>query len=212
MSTSIVPSKSIKRSLREAATLYHNQLPGSVAEDYLLSERKLTSEAVRYFQIGFVGDPAKGDEEFRGRISIPYLTPGGTVSIRFRACGSDQGGSKYLSRSGDGGRPYNVLALRSDVPSVYVTEGEIDAITCWMAGLPAVAIPGAQGWRSAYSRLFRWRQVTVLADGDEPGRRFAQELRNHIETCRIIDMGDGQDVNSVFALKGIDGLREMVGA
>lgn len=211
MSTSIVPSKSTKNVLREAATLYHSQLPGSAGEEYLLSERRATREALDYFQLGFVESPMKGDEEYVGRISIPYLTPGGTVSIRYRACGSNQNGPKYLSRAGDSGRPYNVLALRNDLPRVYITEGEIDAVTCWMAGLPAVAIPGTQGWRSAYSRLFRWRQVTVLADGDDPGRKFAQEIRNHLENCTILGMPDGEDVNSVVVLKGVDGLREMVG-
>jgi DNA primase len=210
MSTQIVPTKSQKKQLAAAVQEYHSQLPGSDAEEYLLSERHLTREALDSFCLGVVQNPLKGDEEFAGRICIPYLTAGGTVSLRFRACGDDGSGPKYLSRAGDPGRPYNVSVLRSDVLRVYITEGELDAITCWMAGLPAVGIRGATSWRNCYSRLFRWREVVVLADGDTAGREFAAELTQKIDGCKIMDMGESMDVNSYFVAKGAEGLREYI--
>ena len=43
----------------------------------------------------------------------------------------------------------------------YVVEGEPDVISAAAAGLPAVAIPGAQGWQSGFAeRLAAWTCVS----------------------------------------------------
>lgn len=210
MSVGIVPTRSMKRALLVAQETYADQLTGSAAEEYLISERGISREVLDSFRVGVVLDPLTGDEEYRGRITIPYQTPGGTVSIRYRSL-PGSGEPKYLSRPGDPGRPFNVQALRTSQRTIYITEGELDAISCQVASLPAVAIPGVQMWQKAYGRLFRWRDVVVLADGDKPGREFAKEVSQHIEGCRIVDMGEEMDVNTILVSKGPEGLREHVG-
>lgn len=130
--------------------------------------------------------------------------------MRFRAVGSADS-SKYLSRPGDSGRPFNVLALRSSTETIYITEGEFDCIVASSVGLPAVGFPGADTWTSVFARLFRFRRVVVLADGDGAGMKFASKIAHHIEGAKIVSMPSEEDVNSVLLSRGPEGLREVIG-
>lgn len=150
-----------------------------------------------------------GDEDYKERISIPYLTPGGVVSMRYRVIGDAS--PKYLGRHGESPRPYNVGALESNSPTIYLTEGELDAIMATSIGLPAVGIPGTDTWKNMFARLFRFRRVVVLADGDEPGKKFAEKVALHIDGCKIISMPPKDDVNSTLQRLGPEGLRDLIG-
>lgn len=181
---------------------------GSPAETYLM-DRAITKEAIDRFRLGYVGSPIIGDEQYHGRIHIPYLTPTGVVSSRFRA--ADPGvHPKYLSVHGDTGRPFNVGALRSVAPTIYVTEGELDAIAADVSGLLAVGFPGAQSWDKLYSRMFRFRRVVILRDDDDAGEKFASKVASDLNGAKVITMTGG-DVNSVLTERGVEGLRKMVG-
>lgn len=211
--TSIVQSVGMRQFLAEKSEAYVSQLPGSLARDYLTRDRQLTSEALDYFRLGIVADPVSRDDDmYRGRITIPYLTPAGVVSIRYRTTPELDHSKKYLSEAGDIGRPFNVLALKDPDPTVYITEGEIDAMSCWCAGLPAVGFPGARSWVKVFSRLFRWKQVVILHDGDDAGFGFAETVQKDVGRCRLINMGTDSDVNQVYVERGPEGLRKYVGA
>ena len=94
--------------------------------------------------------PPIGDDEMRGRLAIPYLTPTGPVDIRFRSIHPDDS-HKYLSRAGSQQHIYNVLAFQQDSDIMCVCEGEIDTIVVnTMVGIPAVGMPGANGWKNWY--------------------------------------------------------------
>lgn len=120
-------------------------------------------------------------------------------------------GPKYLSSHGDSARPYNVGCLASQVGPYFITEGEMDSIVGAQAGLLTVGFPGAQTWRRVFGRMFRFRNVFVLADGDEAGRNFAETVRKDIEGCKTIEMHPGGDVNSMYLEHGEQYLREWVG-
>lgn len=209
--TGVVPSPNMRKSLEESSKLYATQLLDSPGESYLLG-RGITKSLQDSFRLGYVEEPLPGDELFKGRISIPYLTAAGVVSIRFRSTVSHE--FKYLGRPGDRTRPFNVGVLSDPHQTIYITEGEMDAIIATAVGLPAVGLPGVMSWKSrgkVYARLFRFRRVVVLADGDEPGRKFAELVASALDGCRIIGMPDGEDVNSMFQQLGHQGLREYVG-
>ena len=208
--TSIVPSSSSKSSLAARTWAYHQQLLESEHALAYLSSRQITKEAIEAFRLGYVGSPSSGDEHYRGRIAIPYLTTTGPVSIRFRRIGDGEG-AKILSEHGDSGRPYNVAALSGSDQPVYITEGELDAISMWIAGLPAVAFPGAKSWLPVFGRLFRMREVVIVADGDDPGLAFAHRAATDLEQYRIIQCPHGEDANSILIEGGPEALRKLVG-
>lgn len=199
----------MRAGLEEAIAAYEKQLPGTAGQA-LLEKRGIMS-AAREYRLGFVAEALPGDQHLTGRIVIPYQTPAGPVSIRLRTTDGDAK-PKYLPyRAGMLGRPFNVMALLRPGP-VYVCEGEIDAISATVAGLPAVGFSGSAAWKPVYARIFRFRDVTVLADGDEAGWEFAQTVAADLEGCKINSMPPLMDVNSVLVERGIDGLRKLVGA
>lgn len=205
--TSIVPSASMRQSLEEATAAYEQQLEG-LGIEYLL-KRGITREVAASFRLGYVAEPLPGDDHLRGRVSIPYLTPSGVVGLQLRAA-TIEAESKYLPyRAGLPGRPFNVsVLLQRGV--VYLTEGEIDAISATLAGLPALGISGSKKWKPAYARMLRYRQVVVLADGDAAGLEFAETCLRDLENSKMILMPPGMDVNSILVERGIEGLRKLV--
>lgn len=210
---SLVPSDSTRASLESASREYQENLlaPGGAAVlEYLTEERQLSREAVGYFRLGYTGaTPRLGDPAHR--ISIPYLSWSGPTQIRFRSLDPAPGVYKYLGSKGHGTRLYNTIALRSSSTRVYVTEGEIDCITAWMAGLSCVGVPGAESWKKSYWRLFRYREVIVLADAGTAGEKLAEAIRADVDNVKIVGMPD-DDVNAFWCEHGREELRRFVGA
>lgn len=171
--------------------------------------RGITTGVADSFRLGYVDEPLPGDEDYRHRLVIPYVTPTGVVQLRFRALYEAE--TKYLSEYGATARPYNTTVLAGSAQHIYITEGEIDAIIATMCDLPAVGFDGATKWKPSYWRLFRYRRVTVLADGDKSGLDFAKSVVSTMSECKIIKMPPGDDVNSFFCREGREALRKKVG-
>lgn len=199
------PSESQLESLKKAVTRYHQALPGSVAEEYL-DQRGLAPERVSNLRFGFVKDPLPEHAKHEGKLAIPYLRwhprHGWTVvSIRFRAL--DDSKPKYASLTGDRPRLYNTYALTQPGLEVGITEGELDAATVTIAGLPTVGVPGATSWQPFWGELFKgYSTVYVFADGDEPGEKLARKIAHELPNARTIHMPKGEDANSMFQQLG----------
>ena len=214
-------SESQRSWLREATEKYHANLPASRGEEYLRS-RGLASpkirEAMDKFRLGYVADPLPGHEMFKGFLAIPYLRWSqehgwAVVSIRFR-CIEDhdhKGHGKYMTAAGDRPRLYNTLALLRESPRIAITEGEIDAITAQMCGIPAVGVPGAQAWQPHFREPFLgYREVFVLADGDDAGMGFAHTVAATLPNAKIIPSPPGTDVNEFVVKNGVQALMERI--
>ena len=166
------------------------------------------------FRLGYVGDPLPGHEMYKGYMAIPYLRwsadkEWAVVSMRFRRL--DDGKPKYMTLAGDRPRLFNTMALLKDTANIAVTEGEIDAITATVCGLPAVGVPGSQSWQPWFREPFLgYRNVYVLADGDDAGMQFATQVASSLPNGKIIPMPAGEDVNSLVVSKGKDALLERI--
>lgn len=196
-----------RKSLQEATTAYHESLIGSPAEEHL-ENRGLLRPAVRpkteAFRLGYVAEPHPGHEMYRGMLAIPYLRRGdngdwSVVSLRFR-CLEDhehKQHGKYNTTPGDRPRLFNTLALLRPNPTMLITEGEIDALTAQVYGFDAVAVPGATAWQPRFREpLLGYETVFILADGDEPGMRFATNVAKELPNAKVIPCPQGEDVNS----------------
>ena len=160
--------------------------------------------AIRY-GLGYVSDPLPGDERFAGMLSIPYDTPCGIVSIKYRSFGA--GGSKYAQPHGQKARLFNTAAYFSAGDTIGVCEGEMDAIAATEhLGVPSLGVPGATNWNSSWSPLFKdFQRVLVYADGDQPGRDFAYDVAESIGwRALIVRCPDGEDVSSMVAAGRMD--------
>lgn len=206
-------SGSQKKWLWDAAKHYREQMPGSEAEEYLRG-RGLAGPEMTSYGLGFVAEPLRTHDQYRGMLAIPYFRVHPdhgplVVSIRFRRL--DNSDPKYMTQAGDRPRLYNTVALTRPSPSIAITEGEIDAITSELVGIGCVGVPGAQAWQPHFREPFLgYRDVYVLADGDEAGQRFANAVAKSLPNARVIPMPPGEDVNSLVLKQGREALLERI--
>ena len=107
---------------------------------------------------------------------------------------------------------YNVLDVERAGDYIGVCEGEIDTLTLsGLVGIPCVGVPGANSWKKHYTRLLAdFERVFIFADGDQPGKEFASSLARELPVT-IIQLPDGQDVNSIFVQDGSYYFHQKVG-
>lgn len=192
-------SHSQKTSLGNAAKHYAQNI--HLAEEYLAG-RGLSLQIARRAGLGVVDEPHIGHEQYRGRLSIPYITLTGVVDVRFRALGLQE--PKYMGLPGAKTHMYNTRAITEAGDYIAVCEGELDTITLHHAvGIPAVGVPGAASWKEHYRRLLQdFDKIYVFADGDKAGHDFARHLAREVQGVVIIPMPEGEDVNSMYLKEG----------
>lgn len=91
---------------------------------------------------------------------------------------------------------YNVRGLLANkTDTVWIVEGEKDADTLTKAGLLAVSPPhGASFWARRYNVYFRGRDVVIVPDNDEAGRKHIERLEKNLtrfaKSVGLIDLRD----------------------
>lgn len=200
-----------ERQMLEQATATYEANVSRVLE--YLNGRGIGEEVAKHYRLGFVAEPTPGygDEDYVGRLTIPYITPAGVVDVRFRSLAGD--GPKYLSRVGAKARMFNTRALQRSSRNVLICEGEIDTVIAdGVVGIPAVGVPGASNWHKHYPLLFEgYQRVFVMSDGDSAGREFGKKVVSTLDNAVSITMPDGMDVNDVLINEGASGIRRRVG-
>jgi DNA primase len=203
------PSKSQRELLERATENYAQNLREILP---YLESRGINETTARIFRLGFVNNPEIGHEPYLGKLSIPYLTPSGTIDIRFRALSPDAAGPKYMSRPGATTHIFNINALSMDADVLAICEGELDTVVASQAGFNAVGLPGANNWKPFYSRVLAdWTKIVLLCDGDNAGREMAKNLSRELDNVFPVFMPEGQDVNDVYLAEGAEGLRKRAG-
>lgn len=198
----------------QAASQYQRDLAGDTSALAYLASRGFGPQAASTYRLGVVRTPLVGHEGLRGRLCIPYVTPSGVVNFSFRCLRQhvckDVGCPKYLPIEGRERNIYNVLDLKKDSPFVCVTEGELDALTLSMCGLPAVGMPGAKQWKKHFSRCLEdFDVIYAFGDGDDAGGKFSSFLAKEAR-ARPIAMPKGKDCNDIYREHGAEGLRRLI--
>lgn len=208
------PTVEQRLSFEQAASRYQAALAADTSVQAYLKSRGFGPQAAATFRLGVVADPIPGHEGHRGRLALPYITPAGVVNFRFRclkqhSC-SEAGHGKYLGLEGLETNLYNVTDLKRPGDAIAVCEGELDAITLSMCGIPAVAVPGASSWKKHFRLCLEdFTRVYAFGDADEAGKGLNKKL---IEAVRAIPvrLPRGEDVNSLYLKEGPDGLRRLI--
>jgi hypothetical protein len=211
----------VKEFLEEASAGYNKAVKGHAAAEAFLMKRfgPLWLDSARFFRLGVVVDPLPGHEQYRGMLAIPYEAPYGVVGMKFR-CLLDHDckavhKTRYLNPAGNELRLFNTADLFRNEEYLAISEGEIDAVTSHLAGIPTVGAPGATSWKPEFTRMIRgYKAVYVYADNDDGGtglEKFAEPLAALIQNARVILLPEGHDVNSFVQENGYDALKELIG-
>jgi twinkle protein len=161
--------------------------PTSSVLEYLTDERKITTDAIRAYRVGENGQT----------IVLPSLLPDGSLAfVKYLSVIRTSEGKKS-TRVEPGCEPtlFGWQALDPDTREVTITEGEIDAMTGWDYGLPALSVPfgggrGAkQAWiESEFERLAQFETIFLALDMDSEGEAAADEIANRLgrHRCRRV--------------------------
>lgn len=206
-----MPSEKQRAFLWEQAQTYRKALPGSPGEEYLRG-RGLSDDRLASLGVGYVQDPPLEHEHYQGCLAIPYMrwsprSQWSCISMRFRCISShehkDFNHGKYMSNDGDSPHLYNARELLKDRLDIGLTEGEFDAQSVILGGLPAVGIPGTQTAEKWWWDAFEgYENVYLFVDGDEAGKKFAREVRRVLGNVRFIEADHGMDANDMMLKYG----------
>ena len=158
-----------------------------------MSKRKLTDEIIKKFDIKY--DPVTKSlvfpvRDINGKIS--FLTRRSTEGRKFII---DRGADKsiiYLL--------YNII--KENIKEVVVCEGQINALTSWVYGHPAIALLGAGTTEEQISKLNNTdiKHYILCYDGDDAGRKGAARFKKFIRKDVFVDeliMPEGKDLNDL---------------
>jgi DNA primase catalytic core len=149
---------------------------------------------------------AKGQEHFRGCITVPIFDHAGHVAgIYGRRVTEDE--PKHLYLPGPHRGVFNGAAAKAS-QTLFITEAIFDAMSLWQAGYRnVIALYGTNGWTDGHEQLLRDHGVTEIylgLDNDEAGAAATARLEKEIlpvlvQKVHVIRWPDGvKDVNDFF--------------
>lgn len=144
---------------------------------------------------------------------------GSAVAIPYRDARGETDGVKI--RAGDrfwwdehSGLPYGLDRLEDADPdrSVLLVEGESDCHACWHHDVLALGVPGADSWRSDWTRLLDGREVYVWREPDEGGEGFATAVTADLPDARVIEAPEDAEDPAELHRRDPDAFRERLRA
>jgi putative DNA primase/helicase len=159
------------------------------------------------------------------RIVAEYDYQDEKVELLFQVVRYEPKNFRQRRPDGKGGWHWNLNGVRRvlyrlpDVLAakfVLVCEGEKDCEAARALGIVATCNPGGAGkWREEYSELLRGKQITIIADADEPGRKHAQlvaaALSRKAESVKVLEFAHAKDLSEWTATGGTrDALIEQI--
>lgn len=172
-----------------------------------IKSRGIGDEVQKMFGIGY----GEGHEGFT---AIPWHTTSGRLAnVKYRSTSEKR--FFYESKA----TPVTTLVYGLDVASgrdtAVIVEAEIDSLSWWTAGIPAVALGGAHINDRQAEMIMRegFSEIYLGGDNDKQGRKLNRMLADKLKgTAQLyeIDYGEEKDANDVLQRVGVDGLRDMI--
>lgn len=167
---------------------------------YVTETRGLSIEAVNHFNLGL-----EVDKDGTRWLTIPHFIKDECMNIKSRTIPPAE---KTFRRIKDCPSVlFNADALEG-AEEIFITEGEIDAISLWGEGIKNVigATTGAGSFDPEWiDQLKPIKKIYLCYDPDEPGQKGAREVARRLGygRCFNVVLPEGQDVNEFF-ISGMD--------
>lgn len=171
--------------------------PRGVVRDYLMEERNLSAAAIEAYKV-------IEDDRHRSVI-FPFLRDGEFIFCKYRDIDPDARGRKVTGITEKDLQPilFGWQAIPENTREVVITEGEIDALSMWDYGHPALSVPQGAGKGSKhawieheYHHLERFERIYLVMDRDEEGRIAVADLVDRLgrHRCYVVEL-PRKDVN-----------------
>lgn len=162
--------------------------------EYLTKERGLNLETLKAFNIGEEND----------EIVLPYVREGKTVNIKYLKVDRPEG--KKVIRVEKNCEPclFGWQTIPKTAREIVICEGELDAMSFYQCGIPALSVPFGAGsgkkheWlENDFDRLSVFNVIYVCMDDDEPGHEARDSIVKRLGNvrCRVVllPMKDAND-------------------
>jgi twinkle protein len=177
---------------------------------WLTQTRKISEEVLKQYRVGESND---------GKCVVfpSFCADGRLNSLKFRDI-TEKGRVWVLPR----GAPkmlFGIQAIHEEQTELFISEGEIDAMSLSEYGFSAVSVPFGAKWPGAdgndpntewikhdFEWMEKFTEVFLCLDGDEPGQKATAALVPRVgrTRCRILDYPEGKkDINECL-VGGVD--------
>ena len=158
------------------------QAPQSVLGDWFAT-RGIATATLEAFRIG--------EQERNGTVYavFPYIRDGELINAKYRNIAE-----KKDMRQEAGAEPclFGWHLIDPKKRGIAITEGEIDAMSLYQVGIPALSVNAGAGnhqWiDNDWSRLERFSEIYLCYDNDEAGQKGAKEVANRLglDRCKVV--------------------------
>lgn len=155
--------------------------------NYLLNERKLKLSTLQAFQIG-----AHNDE-----IAFPYWRDSEVIFIKYLKLERIKGKKQIRVEANCEPCLFGWHMIPPQAREVIICEGEIDAMTLWQYGLPALSVPFGAGaankhaWiEYEFERLAVFDEIYLCMDDDKEGHIATKDLLERLGCyrCKVMKL------------------------
>jgi twinkle protein len=169
----------------------------SPVESYLIEQRGLDGLTLLEYRI---------QESPKGEITFNFYSPDGQLeNIKYLALQRDERGKKNIRQHG-GCAPtlFGWQAINPEAREILITEGEIDAMTWFQMGFPAISMPSGcnnHEWIDhEWERLLQFDTIYLNYDGDAEGRKGCEiaAKRLGLHRCLIVKFPNHKDANQAL--------------
>ena len=180
-----IPQKNYKRPQKPKCSPLK---PTSDVTQYLVEERGLSLDTIRIFKLGERGQ----------QIIFPFLRDHELIMVKYRALKLNNQ-KKDTRPTSDHQEPilFGWQSISPTARSVTIVEGEIDAMTAFQYGHPALSVPfGGGGGRkqdwiiNEYEHLERFDEIFICMDMDPEGQKAAEEIIDRLgrHRCCLVEL------------------------
>lgn len=171
--------------------------------DYLTRERRISPHVLTAYRVGETHSPQHGPA-----CVFPIYAPdsSGTVDmVKYLGTKRAADGKKAIWATADS-KPhlFGWQAIGANERRVFITEGEIDALTLASWGRPALSVPSGVknlDWiEHDYDALTRFDRIYLVTDNDEPGNACAEAIAKRLgrERCFRVVVTGHKDANEAL--------------
>ncbi len=191
---------SIKPDEKKATEAYERLLTDQNAVSYITEARGISIETAKAFKLGLQIDRDGGRW-----LTIPHYEKDKLINIKSRSLPPTE--KTFRRVKGCRSILFNGDVVEEHPDEIYITEGELDALTLIDQGIKNVVgvTTGAGSFDPSWiDQLQAVKKIYLCYDQDEPGQKGAREAARRLgyERCLNVALPDGQDVNDLFRAGG----------